>query len=404
MYQNELIPGLPNDIGLECLLRVPITSHPTLRLVSHLWKTTLSHPSFFSLRRHTDAAEHLVFLVQPLFPPPPPPPQQQVHQTKEDVQELGVKESDEFSNPLRYNLSVYNSTRHEWRNLVNIAIPTFAQCVAVPAVGKVVVLGGWDPATLIPDTRVIVIDFVSGIWKEGSPMPTARSFFACVAVGSAAVYVAGGHDGRKNALRTAEAYDVEADTWRVLPEMAEERDESHGVVFGSNFWVVSGYGTESQGRFRPDAEIYDPETSTWTRIDGVWPYSGHTPKSTMVAAAPVGQRPRWWCMNGGELKQFDFEDNSWRGLKTGRIPESVNGSTSISLVDIGDNRVMVMGNGEKCGEECKEEMCGGEGVFMVEKSNNNNNNKMEGINWKWEHVHAPSNFLGLPFSSSHLLI
>lgn len=68
----------------------------------------------------------------------------------------------------------------------------------------------------------------------------ARSFFACAVV-DRLVYVAGGHDNQKNALRSAEVYDPEADEWRALPPMAEERDECQGVAQDGRFCVVSGY-------------------------------------------------------------------------------------------------------------------------------------------------------------------
>ncbi|XP_074281290.1 F-box/kelch-repeat protein At2g44130-like [Silene latifolia] len=390
--ENELIPGLPNDIALECLLRVPISCHQTLKLVSNHWKFTLSHPCFFSLRQRYALAEHLVFLIQPLSSPSP-----RLMPTTSKAKVAELNEVDTRTS-LLYNLSIYNSTRKEWRSLSNITIPTFAQCVTLPKLGMVIVLGGWDPATLDPVSRVVVIDLAKGIWREGSPMPTARSFFACAAAGPATVYVAGGHDGQKNALRTAEVYDVEADQWRSLPDMAEERDESHGLLLSddSKFWVISGYGTESQGRFRSDAEIYDPETNTWTRIDGVWPHMGHTPKSTTSALR------RWICMTGGELKEFNFKEKSWKVLNTGSIPKSVSESSSISIVDMGDDRMMVMGNGEKRGGECNEEGCGGEGIYVLEKTKENQ--KKDGINWKWEHVHAPFGYLGFPFSTSNLFI
>ncbi|XP_074292096.1 F-box/kelch-repeat protein SKIP20-like [Silene latifolia] len=398
-FEKELIPGLPNDMALECLLRVPIDSHSILRHVSTHWKTTLSHSSFFDLRRRVYAAEHLLFLIQPLSAVARIPPQQE---TNKDV----LDSVNSVTSPLIYNISVYNSTLNEWKNMVNVTIPTFAQCVAIPASAKVVILGGWGPATLLPVTDVLVIDLSSGTWKQGSPMPTARSFFAAASVGPTAVYVAGGHDGRKNALRTAEVYDVDTDTWRKLPDMEQDRDEAHGLVLNdeeSKFWVISGYGTESQGRFRSDAEVYDTKTGSWTRINGVWPYPGQSPKST--ATPEFNGSRKWWCMIGGEPKEFSFEEMSWKAINLGLIPKSVIGSTSISMVEMGDDRVMVMGNGERNnGEECKEVgCCAGEGVFMLEKRTSEGG--INGVvNWNWEHVHAPSKFSGFPFSSSHLLI
>ncbi|XP_021752237.1 F-box/kelch-repeat protein At2g44130-like [Chenopodium quinoa] len=404
---EQLIPGLPDDLAMECLLRVPITSHPSLRLVSHLWKSTVSHPSFFSNRRLARFAENHVFLIQPQSPPPPLP-------VAEDKSLLEEFESDDSNkqvvngSPLLYNLNVFNTNNDEWRCLAGVTIPTFSQCVVLPAVRKLVVLGGWDPATLEPVSRVLVLDLAVGTWREGSPMPTARSFFACAAAGPSTVYVAGGHDGQKNALRSAEAYDAVADKWKALPPMAEERDESYGLSLTNEekFCVISGYGTESQGRFRPDAEVFDPESNTWEIVSGVWPYPGNNPKSTAVVTVE-GQR-RWWYVLEGEIKEFQWEDKVWKGLNLGSIPKRVtelwSSSSSVSLIDVGNGKIFLMGNGENCG---------GEGMFILERknvdnNNNNNNNNCNkgqgGVNWRWQHVHAPPRFFGFPFSASHLLI
>ncbi|KNA05566.1 hypothetical protein SOVF_189150 [Spinacia oleracea] len=400
---EQLIPGLPDDLALECLLRVPITSHPSIRLVSHLWKSTVSNPSFFSNRRRGLLAENHVFLIQPLSPLPLPPPPLLSSEDKDavigDTDMIDVKET-VHSGPLLYNLNVFNTNNEEWRCLAGITIPTFSQCVVLPTIGKLVVLGGWDPATLEPVSRVLVLDLAVGTWKEGSPMPTARSFFACAAVGPSTVYVAGGHDGQKNALRSAEAYDAVADEWKSLPPMAEERDESYGLSLTEDgkFWVISGYGTESQGRFKPDAEVFNPESNTWEIVTGVWPYPGNNPKSTAIVIVE-GQR-RWWYIVGGEIKEFQWEDKIWKGINLGSIPKRVtelwSSSSSVSLLDVGNGKIFLMGNGENCG---------GEGMIILERENvDNNNNNKGGVNWRWQHVHAPPRFLGFPFSASHLLI
>lgn len=390
---DELIPGLPHDVAIQCLLRVPITSHPTLRLVSHLWRSSVSHPSFSSLRRRENLAENLVFLIQPLSPP---------SAAAIEDKEPGAAESDKQVIPLLYNLNVFNTSHEDWRCLSGITIPTFSQCVVLPMVGKLVVLGGWDPATLEPVSRVLVLDLAVGTWKEGSPMPTARSFFACAAAGPGTVYVAGGHDGQKNALRSAEAYDAVADSWRALPPMAEERDESYGLSLSNDqkFWVISGYGTESQGRFRPDAEVYNPKTGTWATVSGVWPYPGNNPKTTAVVS--IEEQRRWWHVTGGEIKEFQWEEKEWKVLNLGPIPKRVSGlwssSSSVSLIDVGNGKIFLMGNGDNSS--------GGEGMFILERetSENVDNNKKGTLNWRWEHVHAPPQFLGFPFSASHLLV
>lgn len=52
--------------------------------------------------------------------------------------------------------------------------------------------------------------------------------------------------------------------------MSEERDECEGIIIGSEFWVVSGYDTESQGAFKKSAEVYDLSTGEWRRVEEAW--------------------------------------------------------------------------------------------------------------------------------------
>jgi hypothetical protein len=77
-------------------------------------------------------------------------------------------------------------------------------------------------------------------------MLETRSFFATGELGGQIIIV-GGHDGSKNMLQLAWVYHVRRDEWAKFALMSQERDECEGVVIRSEFWVVSGYMTKSQG-------------------------------------------------------------------------------------------------------------------------------------------------------------
>jgi len=160
-------------------------------------------------------------------------------------------------------------------------------------------------------------------------MPEKRSFFA---IGSwrGGVYVAGGHDENKNALRSAWAYDPRRDEWAGVGPMGRERDECEGVVVGDEFWVVSGYGTESQGMFDGSVEVLDLGSGQWRVVNGVWE-EGRCPRSCVG----VGK--------DGKLVNFRGLDPGFRvgvcGVAVGsRVVLS--GSEGLYLADIeeGQNR------------------------------------------------------------------
>ncbi|KAF8402445.1 hypothetical protein HHK36_013401 [Tetracentron sinense] len=271
---------MPDEIGLDCLVRVPCRFHSNLKSVCQRWRNLLSHPSFHRERRKSGTAEHLVCLVQALSSD---------SETPEEKREVGRV-------PL-LGLSIYNGSDNTWQRM-RMRMPLFCQCVALPSSGKLLLLGGWDPTTLHSVADVHVFDFIrGGGWRRGTPMSVERSFFACAAVGPSSVYVAGGHDNQKNALRSAEVYDADADEWRTLPEMCEERDECQGLCCegdgdgdSSRFWVVSGYGSERQGRFLTDGECYDPVSASWTKVE--FPLSSSEQRGLGIGM----EYWRWWKM------------------------------------------------------------------------------------------------------------
>ncbi|PKU69310.1 F-box/kelch-repeat protein [Dendrobium catenatum] len=72
-------------------------------------------------------------------------------------------------------------------------------------------------------------------------MPGPTCFlFACAGSPSNQVFIAGGHDERKNALKLAMVYDIAKDDWTMLPEMTREREDYMLVFVAGLFQVVGG--------------------------------------------------------------------------------------------------------------------------------------------------------------------
>ncbi|KAM0940061.1 putative F-box/kelch-repeat protein KMD1/2 [Dioscorea sansibarensis] len=300
--EQALIPGLPDDIALDCIARVPHRFHPGICGVSRRWRDLVTSSAYTLHRERIGVAEDLIILIQ--------------------AQPVGAsaagRSKDEFRPP-PCGLVAYNASTGEWRRAVG-AVPVFA-----------------------------------------------RSFFGC-GVAEGRVYVAGGHDSQKNALKTAEVYDVENDEWVELPDMGEERDECQGVGVGGRFWAVSGYGTEGQGRFDPAAECYDPATERWTMIEGVCEEigGGDGPGGGFYAAA--GETVRY--VDGRGVREYG---RGWR--EVGKGPKGMRAAAV--AVQIGKERVFVMGAAEGAG------MVG----WVLEDG-------------KWRRVSSPIGFSGSVYSSA----
>ncbi|PIA60053.1 hypothetical protein AQUCO_00400730v1 [Aquilegia coerulea] len=245
----EILPGLPEEIGLECLTRLSFTTHRVASMVCHRWRNLLESKEFYSLRKKEGKTHQVACLVYSL--------------------PNGIRK--QTSSPV-YGIAVFDPVNQNWEKLDPIpkypnGLPLFCQLSSVE--GKLVVMGGWDPITWDPVNHVFVYDFMTQRWKQCKDMPSKRSFFAASAIDDR-VYIAGGHDESKNALKSAWIYDVRKDEWTELTQMSEERDECEGLIVGKEFWVVSGYGTEHQGIFEQSVESYELSTNQWKRIEGKW--------------------------------------------------------------------------------------------------------------------------------------
>lgn len=322
---SELIPGLPDDIALECLTRLHYGAHSVASDVCRRWRRLLQDREFYYQRQKSGFTRKVACVVQSL----------PIHSESGQADSKPEKQQ-------KYGLSVFDPNTGEWHQIDPVpkypdGLPLF--CQVASSEGKLVVMGGWNPASWEPLRDVFVYEFTTRRWTQRVDMPSTRSFFAAGAC-NGRVYVAGGHDENKNALRSAWVYDIAADEWAELNPMSEERDECEGVVVGgSEFWVISGYDTDSQGRFKSSAEVLDIGSGTWRRVEEAWGVSG-CPRS---------------CVSIGENGSLTSWDTLEPAVRVGTCG-----------VDLGD-RVLVTGSAYQGAPQT---------VFVMEKANQGQSGKL----------------------------
>jgi hypothetical protein len=345
---GDLIPGLPEEMARECLVRVGFDQLPVVRRISRQWKSEVESPDYHRLRRAEGLARPVLALAQaqPAAPADNAAPAAEKHSS--------AAASGAPANS--YRMVLLDPVEGRWAPLPALprstgSLPLFCQVAAVDGGQgrkRLVVVGGWDPETWAPMDAVFVYDFLTGAWRRGAPMPgPRRSFFACAAVGGA-VYVAGGHDEEKNALRSALAYDPDADAWAWLPDMTEERDEPRGLcVSDGSFLVVGGYPTQAQGRFVGSAEAFDPATSAWAPVKEGLIEDGVCPRT--CCAAPTGaSSERMYMLRDGNLVARDGPAAAaWRPVA--QVPEDARTAATVSAIP--DGRVVVIGAGCHGGDQ-----------------------------------------------------
>jgi hypothetical protein len=62
--QSPLLPGLPDDLAIACLIRVPRVEHRKLRLVCKRWYRLLAGNFFYSLRKSLGIAEEWIYVIK----------------------------------------------------------------------------------------------------------------------------------------------------------------------------------------------------------------------------------------------------------------------------------------------------------------------------------------------------
>ncbi|KAJ9179123.1 hypothetical protein P3X46_010946 [Hevea brasiliensis] len=313
----ELIPGLPDDVARDCLVRVMYKQFSTVVSVCKGWRTQLELPEFHRRRKDTCNIQKLVVMAQARVEP------------KE-----GSKVVKYRITPV-YRLTLLELDTGDWCELP--PIPGFSDCLPlfcqVMSVGSdIVVLGGLDPVTWEVSPSVFVFNFVSATWRRGSDMPgVRRSFFGCASDSDRTVFVVGGHDGEKNALRSGLAYDVAKDDWNALPDMARERDECKAVFHGGKLQVIGGYCTEMQGRFERDAEVFDVAAWKWSHIQESFLEAAICPRT-----CTSGDDALYMCHGGNVLA---LKGTMWQAVS--KLPSDM---CNIAYVGTWQGKLLVIGS------------------------------------------------------------
>ncbi|KAH6800582.1 hypothetical protein C2S52_001046 [Perilla frutescens var. hirtella] len=346
---SDLIPGLPADLGLECLIRVPHHEFSSVVSVCRSWKREIQLPEFWRRRKLSGLTRRVVVMAQA-----------RVDQTRE----VGARK---FAAVPAYRLTLCEPETGFWAELPPVpgfsdGLPMYCQLVGVGL--NLVVMGGWDPETWKASPAVFIYSFVSATWRQGADMPGGdRLFFACASDNARTVFVAGGHDGEKCALRSALAYDVAEDEWRAMPDMARERDEAKGAFHRGAFHVIGGYPTNMQGRFEASAESFDVATWQWAPV-----------QEDLLDAAACPRN----CVDSGDGRLLNCRDAevavreglTWRAA-AGELPCDVRNT---AYVTAWQGKVMVIGS-ERFGAAYK--------AFVLDLKRS-----------KWERVDAHEEFTG----------
>ncbi|KAM1303805.1 hypothetical protein ACFX2F_021570 [Malus domestica] len=186
--------------------------------------------------------------------------------------------------------------------------------------GKLLVVGGYSviTETTVASDDVYQYDSCLNRWGKLANMNVARYDFACAEL-SGMIYAVGGYGIDGSSLSSAEVYNPDTDTWTLISSIRRPRYGCFACGFEGKLYVMGGRSSFTIGNSK-FVDVYDPESHTWCEMKK----NG----CVMVTAHAVLEK-KLFCSewkNQRKLSIYNPYDNSWEMVQ---IP--LTGSTSIKF-------------------------------------------------------------------------
>ncbi|KAL9249310.1 F-box/kelch-repeat protein-like protein [Drosera capensis] len=271
-FQPPLLPGLPDDLAIACLIRVPRVEHRKLRLVCKRWQRLLAGNFFYSMRKSLGVAEEWVYVMK----------------------------RDRDGKILWH---AFDPTCQLWQPLPPVPIE-YSDAIgfgsAVLGGCHLYLFGGKDPLRGSM-RRVVFYSARTNKWHPAPGMLRKRHFFGSCVINNC-LFVAGGEcEGIHRTLRSAEMYDPNKNRWSFISEMSMGMVPFIGVVYDGK-WYLKGLG----GQREVMSEAYDPETNTWEPASDGMVAGWRNPSVSMN-----GNLYALDCRDGCKLRVYDESCDMW---------------------------------------------------------------------------------------------
>lgn len=350
---EPLIPGLPDDVALQCLLRVPVEKHSACKAVSKRWFSLFgSKEHFFTLRKDLGFHDPWLFVFA-------------YHKCTGKIE-----------------WKVLDLTHLSWHTIPAMpckdkVCPQGFRCVSIPHEGVLYVCGGVISDIDCPLNLVLKYEARRNRWTAMKKMITARSFFASGVV-DGKMYVAGGNSSDLFELDSAEVFDPKKGTWRPISSMGTSMASYDTAVLNGKLLVTEGWFWPFY--VVPRGQIYDPLTDNWENM-AMGLREGWTGSSVVIYGRlfVVTEHERT------KVKVYDSGDDSWDIVDGPALPEKICKPFRVNcwgskIYVVGRNLHVAVGHIMKLDGEKKPR-------FFV----------------KWETVDAPGSLFDLTPSSAHVL-
>ncbi|PIA41632.1 hypothetical protein AQUCO_02200217v1 [Aquilegia coerulea] len=355
---EQLIPGLPDDISLDCLLRLPVENHPSCRVVCKRWYLLLgTKERFFSRRKMLGFRNPWLFIFT--------------------YQKC----------PGKIQWQVLDLTNMSWHTIPPMPCkepicPHGFRCVSIPHEGTLFVSGVTLSSMDCPLNLVLKYEIHRNRWSVMNKMSTARSFFAAGFI-DGMFYVAGGNCSELFELDSAEVFDPIKGSWNSIASMGVNMASFDAAVLNGKFFVTEGWLWPFL--YSPRGQVYNPRSNSWETMSPSL-REGWTGMSTVID----GHLFVVSNCEKAKLKVYDVKTDSWDIVAGSPLPDEICKPFSITSGDwriyvVGQNLHVAIGHLRMLKLRCASEK---EWNYLVE----------------WQIVHAPQASCSWSPSSSQVLL
>ena len=305
---EPLIPGLPDDVALNCLLRLPVESHTDCKAVCKRWHLLLgSKERFFTRRKEMGFKDPWLFVFA-------------FHKCTGKIQ-----------------WQVFDLTHLSWHTIPAMpckdkVCPQGVRCASIPCDGNLFVCGGMVSDVDCPLDLVLKYEMQKNRWTVMNQMITARSFFASGVI-DGRIYVAGGNSTNLFELDSGEVMDPVKGSWHPIASMGTNMASYDAAVLNGKLLVTEGWLWPFD--VSPRGQVYDPRTNKWESM-AVGLREGWTGSSVVVYGhlfvVSVHERMK--------LKVYYTDDDSWEQIDGPPLPEQICKPFAVNACDC---RIYVVG-------------------------------------------------------------
>ncbi|KAG6437699.1 hypothetical protein SASPL_102625 [Salvia splendens] len=232
---QSLIPGIPDDVALSCLARVPRKYHPVLTCVSKSWRYLVGSEEWFWYRLNHHLEETWIYSL-----------------CRDKSEQLCMYALDP------------NQFRRGWRQIHGPPGSFLRRKgVGFEVLGKKIYLFGGCGWIEDATDEVYSYDASTNTWARGAPLPTARCFFAHETL-DGKIYAIGGLGSESSDQHSWDIYDSQTSSWSSHVDINVIPDIEDSAVMDGKIYVRAHISASSS---QLNAAVYDPSSWTWQQAD-----------------------------------------------------------------------------------------------------------------------------------------